>query len=148
LARADLDWLGERIYSNECNRQADCLLGWNAGENFPSLGIGHFIWYRAGQEEAYVETFPDLLRFLEARGHALPAWVAAAAYEQPWADRQSFLAAREGPRLQALARLLETSMATQTDFIVQRFHRSLQDLLQAQPAGERQQLQQRIDALL
>lgn len=148
LGQADLDWLGERIYSNECNRQTDCLLSWNAGEDFPSLGIGHFIWYRAGQQEAFVESFPDLLRFLEAQGHALPDWVPAADYEQPWPDRQAFLAAREGPRLQALARLLESSMAAQTEFIVQRFHRALQNLLQTQPAGERRRLQQRIDALL
>lgn len=144
----ELAWLGERIYTNECNRQRECLLGWNAGEDFPSLGIGHFIWYRAGQEEAFTETFPELLRFLEARGHALPVWVKDADFEQPWPDRESFLAARREPRLAALATLLETSMAAQTDFIVQRFARALPDMLAAAPAAERERLQQRIRALL
>lgn len=148
LDRAGLAWLGERIYTNECNRQPACLLSWNAGEDFPSLGLGHFIWYRAGQQEAFVESFPELLHFLEARGHALPDWLAAAHYEQPWPDRERFLAARGQARLQELARLLETSMPAQTDFIVQRFHQSLQGLLATLPAHEQRQLQQRINALL
>lgn len=145
---AELAWLGERIYTNECNRQRDCLLGWNAGEDFPSLGIGHFIWYRAGQQEAFAETFPDLLRFLEARGHTLPVWIRDAGYQQPWPDRQSFLAARSGPELSALATLLENTMAEQTDFIVQRLAKTLPGLLAAAPQAERAVLEQRIRALL
>lgn len=148
LGSDDLQWLGDRIYTNECSRQPACLVSWNAGEDFPSLGLGHFIWYRAGQAETFVETFPDLLHFLDARGHALPDWVRVADFEQPWPDREQFLAARAGAPLQELARLLETSMPEQTDFIVQRFHRALQQLLAARPADERQRLQQRIAALL
>ena len=45
---------------------------WNAGEDFPSLGIGHFIWYRAGQQEIFEESFPQLLSFLKRQQVALP----------------------------------------------------------------------------
>jgi len=147
LADSDLAWLGDRIYANECNRVSACLTSWNDGEEFPSLGIGHFIWYQADQEGIYQETFPALLRFLEQEGHDLPGWVLQYGYEQPWPDRASFLAARDGAELSALRTLLEGSLAEQTAFIVQRFNEAIPRLLEAAPAGERQSLEQKILAV-
>ena len=40
--------LGQRIWKNECAGSVQGLVSWNEGEAFPSLGIGHFIWYPAG----------------------------------------------------------------------------------------------------
>ena len=40
LNTADAEWLGERIFANECATQRACLTSWNEGEDFPSLGIG------------------------------------------------------------------------------------------------------------
>jgi len=37
--------IGKKIWQNECACSVDGLTTWNAGEEFPSLGIGHFIWY-------------------------------------------------------------------------------------------------------
>ncbi|HWK55051.1 MAG TPA: hypothetical protein VNR18_11820 [Hyphomicrobiales bacterium] len=139
-----LQWLGERIYANECNRQPACLLSWNVGEDFPSLGIGHFIWYRVGQEGIYHETFPALLRFLSEQGRTLPAWLSQGDFEQPWPDRESFLAAREGEELQALQALLQNSVELQTAFIVQRFQAALPTLLASAPPDERAMLEQRL----
>ena len=48
LGDAQLERIGKRIWSNECNGTVDGLTSWNTGENFASLGIGHFIWYPAG----------------------------------------------------------------------------------------------------
>jgi hypothetical protein len=41
-----MEWLGQQIFRNECNSEPACLPTRNAGENSPSPGIGHFIWYR------------------------------------------------------------------------------------------------------
>ena len=49
LGGAELDRIGKRIWQNECGGTADGLTSWNAGENFASLGIGHFIWYPKGR---------------------------------------------------------------------------------------------------
>ena len=46
-------WLGERIFANECASKRACLTSWNEGEDFPSLGIGHFIWYKQNQDEIF-----------------------------------------------------------------------------------------------
>lgn len=68
-------WLGERIFANECASKRECLTSWNEGEDFPSLGIGHFIWYRQNQDEIFTETFPDLLVHLHETGVTLPSWL-------------------------------------------------------------------------
>ena len=68
-------WLGERIFANECASKRECLTSWNEGEDFPSLGIGHFIWYRQDQDEIFTETFPDLLVHLHETGVTLPSWL-------------------------------------------------------------------------
>ena len=64
LTSHELKWLGEQIYSNECNANFECLTSWNSGEDFPSLGIGHFIWFRADQQSTFEETFPQLIEFM------------------------------------------------------------------------------------
>lgn len=148
LEADDLQWLGTQIFTNECNRQLDCLLSWNRGEDFPSLGIGHFIWYREGQQEPFEESFPALLNFLQQQGHTLPGWLETVRFEQPWPDRDSFLAARQDEQLQALARLLETSMADQTAFILERFRVSLDRLLGPLPTATRSALEAHMDAML
>ena len=147
LPDADLAWLGDRIYANECNRAASCLTAWNEGEEFPSLGIGHFIWYQADQAGIYQETFPELLQHLARAGHTLPSWVVQNDLEQPWSDRESFLGARDGQELSELRGLLQSSLSAQTSFIVQRFHTSVPRLLAEAAPHERQSLAAKINAV-
>ncbi len=122
LNDSQLNWLGEQIYRNECNSRPACLVAWNDGEDFPSLGIGHFIWYRSGQSERFVETFPGLLVHLQLGGVSLPAWLHPDD-DQPWPDRQSFLADQNSERQLQLRSLLEQTREQQTAFIVERFER-------------------------
>ncbi|MDT8399120.1 MAG: hypothetical protein RQ899_10945 [Pseudomonadales bacterium] len=121
LDQAQLDWIGQQIFSNECARQLPCLTSWNPGEDFPSLGIGHFIWYREDQQEAFAESFPALLQFLQAHGIELPTWIVEAGYHAPWPNREAFLTAVDQPELLELNSLLATTMDLQIAFIVQRF---------------------------
>lgn len=145
--QAQLRWLGEQIFRNECNSQLACLTAWNSGEEFPSLGLGHFIWYQEGQQAPYTETFPALLAFMATRGATLPAWLEAVGYEQPWATREAFLAASEDPRLVELRAFLAANMELQTAFIVSRFELALQALLAASPASEQALLRDRFEAV-
>ncbi len=126
LDPAQLHWLGERIYQNECNARPACLTAWNQGEDFPSLGIGHFIWYQRGQSAPFVETFPELLQFLQHAGVALPMWLQQNS-SQPWPDRGAFLAAAADPLLAQLRTMLEQTRELQTAFIVQRFAKLAHD---------------------
>jgi hypothetical protein len=147
LNSAELLWLGDQIFANECNSRPECLTAWNAGEDFPSLGIGHFIWYRAGQQAPFAETFPDLIAFMQARGAEPPAWILAAAVEQPWPDREAFLAASEDPRLVELRAYLARHTDVQTAFIISRFDGALDRMRAAIPAGEHAALEKKFGAV-
>ena len=130
LTAEQTDWIGERIFANECNLKIPCLTSWNAGEDFPSLGIGHFIWYRNGQQEVFVESFPALLAFYEEKEIKIPEWIAALPERHsPWPDRVAFLSDLESPRMQTLRDFLNDTRGVQVEFIIQRMHASLPSLL-------------------
>lgn len=139
--------IGYRIYGNECAWRSDCLTAWNPGENFPSLGIGHLIWFQANQHEPFEETFPRLLAHLKEHGVTLPDWLAAANADSPWTSRDQFYADFSGARLQSLRQLLADTQALQTSFIVTRFYDSVPQLLAAAPAAQRPLLRRRIQTL-
>ncbi len=148
LTDSDLQRLGQRIYANECNQRFECLASWNAGEDFPSLGIGHFIWYQQGQEEVFEETFPALLDYLQQRAVPLPEWLSAAGEaDSPWTSREQFLAASESEKMGQLRQFLYDSRAWQSAFIAERLQSSLPQLLAAVPTEQRPELRRRFMSL-
>lgn len=125
-------WVGERIFANECNSQVRCLTSWNAGEDFPSLGIGHFIWYRKGQQEAFVESFPQLLSFYQEQGVAVPAWIARLPQaDSPWQSREQFQQTMDSAPMLELREFLNDTRHIQVAFIIRRMEQSLPRLLAA-----------------
>ncbi len=129
LDPVQVDWLGDQIFKNECNRQPGCLTSWNQGENFPSLGIGHFIWYQADQEEIFEESFPDLLRYFIAQGVTIPAWIESENFDSPWHNRDEFLENIDSERMLELRRFLAQHTRQQTRFIINRFDSALDKIL-------------------
>ncbi len=127
LKRADVAELGRRIWANECAGSVQGLVSWNAGEDFPSLGIGHFIWFPAGVNAPFAESFPQFVRYARARGAQVPAFFNGAA---PWPNKAAFLADRSG-RADAMRRWLAEHVELQTLFIIARSHRSLGTMMQA-----------------
>lgn len=124
-----MDWLGDRVFANECNRNFSCLTSWNEGEDFPSLGIGHFIWYKSLQNERFEETFPDLLAFYKKHGYELPSWLEALqSPDSPWQNREQFLADLDSQRMRQLRDFLGSTTELQVQFIVERLHDSTADL--------------------
>jgi hypothetical protein len=85
-----MDHIARLIFHNECNGREACLTSWNKGEEFASLGIGHFIWYPQGTPENnkhFSESFPGLIYFMRQQGVVIPAWIHA---DQgcPWQNRK------------------------------------------------------------
>ncbi|MBS2039412.1 hypothetical protein JST97_30785 [bacterium] len=122
---------GLKVWQNECSGTVDGLTSWNYGEEFPSLGIGHFIWYPRGYRGPFDESFPKLIEYLRSRHGDVPKWIPTAC---PWPDRQSFLADYNGPRLKELRRYLAARVGDQTQFMVLR----LQEALPKMQAASRQ----------
>lgn len=139
--------LGERIFVNETGGRHDRLVWWNPGEDFPSLGIGHFIWYPQGVEGPFTESFPSLLAHLQEAGVSLPPWLAHRP-PCPWPDRAALEAERDGPRVRALQDLLATTFAHQSRFLVARLEAALPRLADAAPPGAGDAVAARLEALL
>ena len=121
LSATQMERVGRRIWQNECGGTVAGLTSWNGGENFASLGIGHFTWYPAGQRGPFEESFPPLMAFFQQRGVAVPAWATGAC---PWSTKTAFEAEKNGPRLTELRTLLARTTGLQTEFIVQRLGRA------------------------
>ncbi len=137
--------VGARIFRNETGGNRLMLVHWNDGEDFPSLGIGHFIWYPQGYAGPFDETFPALVRFYLAQGYTLtdlPALMTATAHA-PWASQQKLLAARAAgdADLFALIAFLEATMATQVAFIFTRLEAALPKMMTASNRPEHVKLQ-------
>ena len=58
LSTKDIESISDKIWQNESGKSIPWLTYWNPGESFPSLGIGHFIWYTAQKREDFDESFP------------------------------------------------------------------------------------------
>lgn len=147
LNEAQREWIGQQIFRNECNQQTDCLTSWNTGEEFPSMGIGHFIWYRQDQHEIFEESFPALLQYFQSQNIAIPDWVIDANFDSPWQNREQFLAAFDSQELETLRTLLAATMPQQTSFIVQRFESALNKILAASADHERENLEDQFFAI-
>lgn len=140
LSRAELDWIGQQVFRNECSAKTTCLVHWNEGEAFPSLGIGHFIWYPSGVEGRFVESFPALVRYMSEQDAPLPRWLAKLdPFDAPWPDRAAFLEVADSARIAELREFLEATRDLQAGFIVQRASDSLSRIVQAAPASQARQ---------
>lgn len=123
----NLKELGRRIWQNECAGSVQGLVSWNAGEDFPSLGIGHFIWYPAGYSGPFDESFPKFVAYAKRRGVQLPRYFEGAA---PWPNKAAFLADRSG-KANAMRQWLANHVELQTEFIILRSRAALPGMMQA-----------------
>lgn len=121
--------IGEKIWKNECGGSVEGLTNWNKGENFASLGIGHFIWYSHDRKEKFQETFPDLLVFLQKKGKSLPVWLKTTK-ECPWNSREEFYKNIQGPEIKSLREFLFDTRSLQAIFIADRLENSFEQIIE------------------
>lgn len=136
---AEAERIGRKIWRNECAGTRDGLTSWNKGEDFASLGIGHFIWYPQGKRGPFKESFPALRDHLAASGAKLPAWLASAK-ACPWPDRAAFMADFRSPKMEELRALLADTVGLQADFAAQRLEAALPGMLAAAPVADRDKI--------
>lgn len=148
LEPAQLDWVGQKIFQNECAGQYQCLVHWNEAEAFPSLGIGHFIWYPKGVNERFVESFPALVEYMEQRQLSIPEWLRELEpFDAPWPDRETFLAVADSPEMAELREFLAGTQGIQAEFIFRRAKSSLAKIIKAAPEARRPDVQKILQAL-
>ncbi len=136
--------IGKKIWQNEAGQSVERLTHWNEGENFASLGIGHFIWYKRGEPGPFTESFPGLLDALAAKGVTLPVWLQSKP-PCPWRDKAEFDREFHSARTNELRQLLAGTIGIQARYAADRVEAALPRILQAAPAAERAALSARFD---
>ena len=131
---AGLGKIGRKIYANECGSKPENLMTWNRGEDFMSLGIGHFIWYPEGRTGPYTESFIAFTKFAAHQKVSLPKLLSGDPVPGcPWPDRASYLAARQSKEAAAVRAFLVTTIPQQARFLLIRLERALPRMLKAAP---------------
>jgi len=133
---ADALRIGKKIWQNESNGTVAGLTAWNTGENFASLGIGHFIWYPQGMDGPFEESFPKFLAFAREHRAAIPAWLNQSP-ACPWNSRAEFSSAENSTQMRELRQFLSRTIDVQAQFMVARLQRSLAKMLDEAAPAER-----------
>lgn len=128
--------IGLQIWKNECAGKKEGLTSWNEGEEFASLGIGHFIWYPSNQTGHFKETFPDLIVFSEKQNIAVPKWLKKVK-GCPWKTREEFQLAQQSSRMHELREWLFEHVDLQTVFIIKRLEKALPTMLKGLPSKKK-----------
>jgi hypothetical protein len=143
LSAADTRRIGHRIWQNECNGTVAGLTAWNEGENFASLGIGHFIWYARGARGPFDESFPKFVGFAGAHGVKLPEISRTTGC--PWNSRAEFNHASQTPQMVELRQFLAHTIDLQAEFLVERLQQALPKMLAEAAAPKRAQVRQQFE---
>jgi len=119
--------IAEKIWKNECGGKLEALTCWNEGESFGSFGIGHFIWYPAGEKKFFQETFPELLKFFQNAGIVLPSWLSEAD-GCLWPSREAFYENFHSQKMVVLRDLLLRTKNLQASFIVSKVEKVFKEI--------------------
>jgi len=134
ISDADALRIGKKIWQNESNGTVAGLTAWNTGENFASLGIGHFIWYPQAVHGPFEESFPKFLAFAREHRVAIPEWLNQST-ACPWNSRGEFSTAQNSTQMRDLRQFLSRTIDVQAQFMVARLQQSLAKMLdEAAPA--------------
>jgi hypothetical protein len=149
LSNSDALKVGKRVWQNECGGTISGLTSWNQGEDFASLGIGHFIWYPKGRQGPFEESFPKLVSFVSSRGAKLPALLLGVGHLQPcpWSSRTEFQQAQNTSEMKQLRRFLVDTIDLQAEFLVARLDASLPKMLAEAAPAERPNVQKQFERL-
>jgi hypothetical protein len=148
LSHADVLKIGKKIWQNECNGTIAGLTSWNAGEDFASLGIGHFIWYPKGRRGPFEESFPKVVSFTSKHGAKLPTLLLGTGEKPcPWNSRTEFLQAQHSTEMNQLRRFLADTIDLQAEFLIARLESALPKMLAAAAPSDRANVQEQFERL-
>lgn len=148
LSEEEKQRIGKKVWMNESGGTKEGLTAWNKGEEFPSLGIGHFIWMPRGVHTPFGDSFPEAMKFVKEHGGELPKWLDLDE-PCPWDTRSEFMKEFNGKKLTELRDALEKTVPQQTDFLVYRLENALPGILQKiDDPAQRAKIQERFYRVL
>ncbi|MDD5592518.1 MAG: hypothetical protein PHV44_04385 [Candidatus Omnitrophica bacterium] len=144
LSQQEIQQIGARVFENECALKDENLITWNEGEDFLSLGIGHFIWHPANVKDSFEGSFIKFLEYAKNFGEQIPSWLDITPLPGcPWGSRDYFLSAQSDSRLTELREFVIRTKSLQAAFIVKRLEESLPLMLNIIPENRREKIASR-----
>lgn len=141
LTDKQANFIAQKVWQNEGAGLDKYLVHWNDGEDFASVGIGHFIWFSKGHTERFREVFPLVLTSMEEKGVKMPSWLNSKT-PLPWKTKAAFYAAKKAKskKYAELFTFLKATMPEQADFMAQRLSAALPQMLETIDEPEKQEL--------
>lgn len=124
ISENEIFLIAEKIWQNECGKKIESLTCWNEGENFASLGIGHFIWYPENEQKVFKQTFPGLLLFMQSHGVIIPCKLKEL-QGCPWGSRAVFYRDINSLEMNELRKFLLDTRQWQALFMAERLEKAL-----------------------
>ncbi|RRS30354.1 MAG: hypothetical protein P794_07315 [Epsilonproteobacteria bacterium (ex Lamellibrachia satsuma)] len=131
LTEKQANFIAKKVWQNEGAGKDKYLIWWNKGEDFASLGIGHFIWFSKGHIERFREVFPMVVEYMQKNGAKLPAWLTPKT-DLPWNSKTAFFAAKKAKTKQymELFNFLRSTFPLQASFMANRLSQALPQMLE------------------
>lgn len=131
LTEKQANYIAQKVWQNEGAGLDKYLVHWNEGEDFASVGIGHFIWFSKGHTERFREVFPMVLAFMEERGVEMPDWLNSKT-PLPWSSKEAFFEAKrsQSKTYVELFTFLKNTMPQQAAFMAHRLSEALPQMLE------------------
>ena len=132
LSKAQANYIAKKVWQNEGAGLDKYLVHWNDGEDFASVGIGHFIWFSKGHTERFREVFPMVVAFMEKKSVKMPSWLNSKT-PLPWKTKTEFYAAKKAKSKKhtELFSFLKSTMSYQAEFMAQRLSQALPQMLES-----------------
>jgi hypothetical protein len=139
MTQSQANYIAKKVWQNEGAGKDKYLVWWNEGEDFASVGIGHFIWFSKGHTERFREVFPMLVRSMEKKNVKMPSWLNSKT-ALPWNSKKEFLHAKKtkSKKYMELFNFLKGTMPYQAEFMADRLNKALPQMLDSldDPARE------------
>lgn len=131
LTEKEANYVAQKIWHNEGLKLDSYLVHWNKGEDFASVGIGHFIWFPKGHTERFREVFPMFIAFIEEKGVEKPKWLTSKT-PLPWSSKKALCQAKKrgDKQYKELFDFLKRTTGYQATFMAERLERALPTILE------------------
>lgn len=124
------DRIAHKIWLNEGSGKRNKLVWWNRGEEFASVGIGHFIWFTHDKPMWFWEAFPPMLAYITKRGAKPPQWLSSTQY-CVWNSYAEWQSAKKhhSRKMQELTTFMDRTKGLQARFMLHRLNSSFPKIL-------------------
>ncbi|SFV66580.1 hypothetical protein MNB_SV-3-1142 [hydrothermal vent metagenome] len=132
LTQKQANFIAKKVWQNEGAGKDKYLIWWNKGEDFASLGIGHFIWFPKDHTERFREVFPMVVAFMQKKGAQMPSWLTPET-DFPWQSKEAFFKSKQKhtKKYEELFTFLKSTMSYQAEFMAERLKNALPQMLES-----------------